>query len=84
MGSRGSIIPFFASLKNTGEIPITDVKMTRFMISLEQAVNLVWRAFEDMVGGEIYVKKIPSMKVVDIAKAIAPDAKFKIIGDQAR
>ena len=80
MGSRGSIIPFFTSLKDTGEIPITDVNMTRFMISLGEAVNLVWRAFDDMIGGEIYVKKIPSMKVVDIARAIAPDAKLKIIG----
>jgi UDP-N-acetylglucosamine 4,6-dehydratase/5-epimerase len=51
-----------------------------FMISLDQGVNLVWHAFEDMVGGEIYVKKIPSMKVVDIAKVIAPNAKHKIIG----
>ena len=80
MGSRGSIIPFFTSLKDTGEIPITDVNMTRFLISLGEAVNLVWRAFDDMVGGEIYVKKIPSMKVVDIAQAIAPAAKLKIIG----
>ena len=54
--------------------------MTRFMISLDQAVKLVWHTFEDMIGGEIYVKKIPSMKVVDIAKAIAPKAKHKIIG----
>ena len=54
--------------------------MTRFMISLDQAVDLVWHAFEDMVGGEIYVKKIPSMKIVEIAKTIAPQAKHKIIG----
>ena len=54
--------------------------MTRFMISLEEGVNLVWHAFEDMIGGEIYVKKIPSMKVVDIAKVIAPKAKHEIIG----
>ena len=80
MGSRGSVIPFFMSLKDQGELPITDERMTRFMISLDQGVNLVWHAFEDMVGGEIYVKKIPSMKVVDIAKVIAPNAKHKIIG----
>ena len=80
MGSRGSIIPFFISLKDQGTIPITDERMTRFMISLEQGVNLVWHVFEDMVGGEIYVKKIPSMKVVDIARVIAPNAKHKIIG----
>jgi UDP-N-acetylglucosamine 4,6-dehydratase len=80
MGSRGSVIPFFASLAHTGEIPITDVRMTRFMITLEQAVELVWHAFDDMRGGEIYVKKIPSMTIVDIARAIAPDAKHRIIG----
>ena len=80
MGSRGSIIPFFLSLKDLGEIPITDKRMTRFMISLEEGVKLVWDAFDDMCGGEIYVKKIPSMKVTDIARAIAPNANFKNIG----
>jgi UDP-N-acetylglucosamine 4,6-dehydratase/5-epimerase len=80
MGSRGSVIPFFMSLKDQGELPITDVRMTRFMISLDQGVNLVWHAFEDMVGGEIYVKKVPSMRLIDIAKAVAPKAKHKIIG----
>ncbi len=80
MGSRGSVIPFFMSLKDQGELPITDERMTRFMISVEQGVKLVWHTFEDMVGGEIYVKKIPSMKVVDIANIIAPKAKHKIIG----
>jgi len=80
MGSRGSIIPFFMSIKDQGEIPITDQKMTRFMISLDQAIELVWHAFEDMMGGEVYVKKIPSMRVVDIAKTIAPNMKHKIIG----
>jgi UDP-N-acetylglucosamine 4,6-dehydratase/5-epimerase len=79
MGSRGSIIPFFMSINNN-IIPITNEKMTRFMISLDQAVELVWHAFEDMIGGEIYVKKIPSMKIKDIAKVIAPKAKHKIIG----
>ena len=80
MGSRGSVIPFFISLKNQKELPITDERMTRFMISLEQGVDLVWHAFKDMIGGEIYVKKIPSMKITDIAKAIVPKAKYKIIG----
>lgn len=80
MGSRGSVIPFFASLLETGELPITDGRMTRFMISLQQGVELVWRAFDDMHGGEIYVKKIPSMTILDIAKAVAPTAKHKIIG----
>lgn len=80
MGSRGSVIPFFMSIKDQGELPITDPRMTRFMISLEEGVKLVWHAFEDMVGGEIYVKKIPSMKVTDLARVIAPEAKQKIIG----
>jgi len=80
MGSRGSVIPFFQSLKHTGELPITDERMTRFMITLDQGVDLVWHALEDMVGGEIYVKKIPSILVTDIAKAVAPDAKIKLIG----
>src|SRR5690606_23345535 len=80
MGSRGSVIPLFLSLAETGELPITDPRMTRFMISLEQAVELVWHAFEDMVGGEIYVKKIPSMKLLDIAEAVAPGAKARYIG----
>jgi len=80
MGSRGSVLPFFLSLAKTGMLPITDERMTRFMITLEQGVELVWHAFEDMQGGEIYVKKIPSMKVLDIAKGIAPEAELKIIG----
>ena len=80
MGSRGSLIPFFISLKDQAKLPITDKRMTRFMISLDQGVELVWHAFEDMLGGEIYVKKIPSMKVVDIAKTISPKAEHEIIG----
>lgn len=80
MGSRGSVIPFFASLAPSGEIPITDTRMTRFMITLEQGVELVWHAFEDMRGGEIYVKKIPSMTITDIAEAVAPGATHRIIG----
>ncbi|WP_323011596.1 UDP-N-acetylglucosamine 4,6-dehydratase (inverting) [Castellaniella sp.] len=80
MGSRGSVIPFFMSIREKGELPITDSRMTRFMISLEQGVELVWHAFEDMEGGEIYVKKIPSMKVTDLARVIAPHAEQKIIG----
>jgi FlaA1/EpsC-like NDP-sugar epimerase len=80
MGSRGSVIPFFQSLKNKEELPITDIDMTRFMITLEQAIELVWDSFSDSIGGEIYVKKIPSMRVLDIANVIAPNAKIKIIG----
>jgi len=80
MGSRGSVIPFFMSTAEKGVLPITDTRMTRFMISLEQGVELVWHAFDDMVGGEIYVKKIPSMKVTEIAKAVAPEARHEIVG----
>lgn len=80
MGSRGSVIPFFLSIAGTGRFPITDARMTRFMITLEQGVDLVWHALEDMIGGEIYVKKIPSMKVTDIARAVSPDAQLDIVG----
>lgn len=80
MGSRGSVIPFFMSIKGQGTLPITDDRMTRFMISLEQGVELVWHAFDDMVGGEIYVKKIPSMKVTDLASVVAPEAKQEVVG----
>lgn len=80
MGSRGSVIPFFMSIKDKGMLPITDERMTRFMISLEQGVELVWHAFEDMVGGEIYVKKIPSMKMTDLARVIAPECRQDVVG----
>lgn len=80
MGSRGSVIPFFLTQASAGVLPITDEKMTRFMITLEQGVDLVWHAFSDMVGGEIYVKKIPSMKVTDIALATVPEARHEIVG----
>lgn len=80
MGSRGSVIPFFMSIKDKGVLPITDPRMTRFMISLEDGVKLVWHAFEDMVGGEIYVQKIPSMKVTDLARVVAPEARQEIVG----
>jgi UDP-N-acetylglucosamine 4,6-dehydratase/5-epimerase len=80
MGSRGSVIPFFMSIADKGVLPITDARMTRFMISLEQGVELVWHAFDDMIGGEIYVKKIPSMKVTDIARVVAPEARHEIVG----
>ena len=80
MGSRGSVIPFFMSLKDKNELPITDARMTRFMITLEQGVDLVWTAFDDAIGGEVYVRKIPSMSILDIAKACMPKAEHKIIG----
>ena len=80
MGSRGSVIPFFAEVAKSGVLPITDPRMTRFMISLEQGVELVWHAFDDMVGGEVYVKKIPSMNICDIARAVAPGCAQKVVG----
>jgi UDP-N-acetylglucosamine 4,6-dehydratase (inverting) len=80
MGSRGSVIPFFLSIKDKGVLPITDPRMTRFMITLEQGVELVWHAFDDMRGGEIYVKKIPSMRIPDIANAVAPEARQEVVG----
>ena len=80
MGSRGSVIPFFMSLEDGVETPVTDPRMTRFMISLEQGVELVWHAFEDMVGGEVYVRKIPSMTIGDIAEAARPGVKQHVVG----
>jgi len=80
MGSRGSVIPFFMSIAKDEVLPITDSRMTRFMISLEEGVELVWHAFEDMKGGEIYVKKIPSMKVIDIASAVDEKCKQEEVG----
>ncbi len=80
MGSRGSVIPYFNSQKEDGLITVTDPEMTRFMISLDQGVELVWHAFNDMKGGEIYVKKIPSMNIMDIAGAVAPGVKIEVIG----
>ena len=80
MGSRGSVIPFFMSIAEGGILPITDNRMTRFMISLEEGVKLVWHAFDDMKGGEVYVKKIPSMKVTDVALAVDDKAKQEEVG----
>ena len=74
------IFPFFISKKSEDTLPITDKRMTRFMITLEQSVRLVWHAFDDMVGGEIYIKKIPSMKVTDIAHSVNPNARLEFIG----
>lgn len=80
MGSRGSVIPYFLSIDHGQPLPVTDIRMTRFMITLEQGVDLIMHAFHDMAGGEIYVKKIPSMSVEDIAKAVNPKAELKITG----
>lgn len=80
LGSRGSVIPFFMEKRASGVLPITDERMTRFFITLQEAVETVLFAFTDMEGSEIYVKKIPSIKIVDLARAIAPEAHFDIIG----
>ena len=80
MGSRGSVIPFFISISDSGVLPITDNRMTRFMILLEEGVGLVWHAFNDMEGGEVYVKKIPSMRVTDVALAVSKKAKQEEVG----
>ena len=81
MGSRGSVIPFFRRLAEQGEpLPITDLRMTRFWITLPQAVDFVVGAFEDMDGGELYVPRIPSMKVTDLAEAIVPGAELVEVG----
>lgn len=82
VGSRGSIIPLFVRLIENGkkELPITDERMTRFWITVEQGVDLILKAIEETVGGEIFVPQIPSMRIVDIAKSLLPDCKFKIIG----
>jgi len=79
-GSRGSIVPHFNECKKKGIIPITDKRMTRFWITLEQGVRFVISSIKQMRGGEIFVPKIPSMKIVDLARIIAPNCKFKIIG----
>ena len=80
IGSRGSVIPFFLEMKEKGVIPITDYRMTRFWITLEQAAYFVLSALNNMLGGEIFVPKIPSMKIADLAKTIAPDCELKEIG----
>ena len=81
MGSRGSVLPFFFdAARNNQPLNITDPRMTRFMITLDEGVELVWTAFSDMVGGEIYVKKIPSMTITDIAEAVAPGHPTTTVG----
>lgn len=80
LGSRGSVIPFFLSRKETGKLPVTDVRMTRFSITLQQGVDFVLSSLERMWGGELFVPRIPSYRILDVAKAIAPEAKIEIIG----
>lgn len=80
MGSRGSVIPYFRQLAATGTLPITDPRMTRFWITLDQAVQFVVDSFDRMAGGELFVPRIPSTTVLDLARAIAPDATHEIVG----
>lgn len=80
IGSRGSVIPFFLEQKKTGVIPITDERMTRFWINLDQGVAFVINCLNLMQGGEVFISKIPSMRITDLAKAIAPECKIKVIG----
>lgn len=82
VGSRGSVVPFFKGLIERGatELPVTDERMTRFWLKLEDGVEFVLKSFQRMQGGEIFIPKIPSMRILDLAKAIAPEAKIKIIG----
>jgi UDP-N-acetylglucosamine 4,6-dehydratase len=79
-GSRGSVIPFFLKCREAGVLPITDPRMTRFWITLEQGVNFVLKGLETMVGGELFVPKLPSMNIMDLAKIIAPECKTEITG----
>ena len=80
IGSRGSVIPFFLKQRQTGVLPITDPRMTRFWITLEQGVNFVLASMVRMVGGELFVPKIPSMNIMDLAKAIGPECATEMIG----
>ncbi len=82
-GSRGSVVPFFKECRDKGVVPITDKKMTRFWITLEQGVNFVLQSIEDMEGGEIFIPKISSMRIVDLAKVICPECTQKIVGIRA-
>ncbi|MBB6692859.1 UDP-N-acetylglucosamine 4,6-dehydratase (inverting) [Cohnella xylanilytica] len=79
-GSRGSVIPFFHKMRSTGSLPITDKRMTRFWITLDQGVQFVLDSLQRMKGGEIFVPKIPSVKVVDLARVIAPDCQLQFVG----
>lgn len=80
MGSRGSVIPFFLDRRKTGVLPITDPAMTRFNISLQEGVDMVLWSLENALGGEIFVPKIPSYRIVDVAQAIGPDCEFPVVG----
>lgn len=80
LGSRGSVVPFFQRIKDSGELPITDFRMTRFSITMQQGIEMVIHALENSVGGEIFVPKAPSYKIATVAEAVAPNNKLKEIG----
>jgi len=80
MGSRGSVIPFFVQRRGTGTLPITDERMTRFNITLQEGVDFVLQCLERMWGGELFVPRIPSYRILDVAKAVAPEAKTEVVG----
>lgn len=80
VGSRGSVVPFFKKIRETGVVPVTDERMTRFWITLEQGVQFVIDSLDRMYGGELFVPKIPSMNIMDLAKAVAPECDVKIVG----
>lgn len=80
VGSRGSVIPFFKNIRHTGVLPITDPRMSRFWITLEQSVDFVLNCVERMVGGELFVPKIPSMNIIDLAKALCPECRTEVVG----
>tara|TARA_Y100000748_G_scaffold304192_1_gene312516 strand:- start:3794 stop:4795 length:1002 start_codon:yes stop_codon:yes gene_type:complete len=80
LGSRGSVVPFFIKKKQNGILPITDKNMTRFSITLDEGVNFVFKSLDKMWGGEIFVPKIPSYRILDIAKAVAPNCKIEVVG----
>ena len=80
VGSRGSVVPFFLKMRKTGVVPITDPRMTRFWITLEQGVNFVVSCLGRMQGGEVFVPKIPSMNIMDLARAVAPDCRTEVVG----
>ena len=79
-GSRGSVVPLFKECRKKGVVPITDERMTRFWITLEQGVHFVLKSLEEMKGGEIFVPKLPSIRISDLAKAICPNCKHKVVG----
>lgn len=80
IGSRGSVVPFFKEIAHTGRLPITDPEMTRFWITLEQGVEFVLKCLDISVGGELFVPKIPSMNIMDLAKALAPECEYETVG----